>query len=50
MAGKKTIKKTSTVSKPKKINASSTHQEKLSDIRSRMESIVRGSDQGHHLK
>ena len=50
MAGKKPISKKASASPQKKVNASSTHQEKLSDTKSRMEAIVGGNDQRHHLK
>ena len=49
MAGK--VKKGKAPTKTeKKVNATSTHEEKLADTVKRMDSIVRNNDQGHHLR
>ena len=48
MAGKKSKK--AAVKPEKKVNSTSTREEKLSDTVKRMEKIVNGNDQGHHLR
>jgi len=48
MAGKKSKK--SAVKTEKKVNSTSTHEEKLSDTVKRMGEIVKGNDQRHHLR
>jgi len=49
MAGK--VKKGKAPTKTeKKVNATSTHEEKLADTVKRMDSIVRRDDQRHHLR
>jgi len=49
MAGKtKTSAKPKAASKPK--NKPMTFEEKLSDTKSRMDKIVKGEDQGYHLR
>ena len=48
MAGKKSKK--AAVKPEKKVNSTSTREEKLSDTVKRMGEIVKGNDQRHHLR
>jgi len=44
------VKNKKPASTPKRVDHNSTREEKISDLKSRMENIVNNKDQKHHLK
>jgi len=44
------VKKKKPANSPKRVDHNSTREDQILDLKNRMEKIVKGNDQRHHLK